>query len=72
MAWEFIRIGQKVRFDPFETILAFGIEDFRKEVVGTIVEIYWEHKWFSVEYGDPKQRISFNFADIGKMVKLCG
>lgn len=72
MAWEFIRIGQNVRFDPFETTLGFGIDDLRKETEGTVVEIYWEHKWFSVEFGEPKQRTSFNFADIGKTVMLGG
>ncbi len=72
MAWEFIKIGQKVRFDPFETICGYGIDDMRYKVEGTVVEIYWEHKWFSVEFGDPKQRTSFNFADIGEMVMLVG
>ena len=72
MVWEFIRIGQKVRFDPFGEVMGYAIEECRGEVVGTIVEIYWEHKWFSVEYGESKQRTSFNFADIGKTVKLCG
>ena len=67
-----IRIGQKVRFDPFETVFGFGVDDLRNEVEGTVAEIYWEHKWFSVEYGEPKQRTSFNFADIGKSVILVG
>ena len=72
MAWEFIKIGQKVRFDPFETSFGFGIDDLRQQTEGTVVEIYWEHKWFSVEFGEPKQRTSFNFADIGKTVMLGG
>ena len=72
MVEELIRIGQKVRFDPFETVLGYGVADLRAEVEGTVVEIYWNHKWFAVEYGEPKQRTSFNFADIGKMVMLGG
>ena len=72
MAFELIRVGQKVRFDPFETSFGFGIDDMRYEVKGTVVEVYPEHKWFSVEYGDPKQRISFKFFEIGERVMLVG
>ena len=72
MAKNHVSIGQKVRFDPFETGFGFGIEDCRGEVEGTVVQVYKDHKWFSVEYGDPKQRTSFNFADIGKSVMIVG
>lgn len=72
MAKNYVSIGQKVRFDPFETSVGFGIEDCRGEVEGTVVEIYKDHKWFSVEYGEPKLRTSFNFSDIGKTVMLVG
>lgn len=67
-----VSIGQKVRFDPFETGLGFGIDACRVEVEGTVVEIYPEHKWFSVVYGDPKQRISFKFFEIGERVTVIG
>jgi hypothetical protein len=67
-----IRVGQQVKFDPFETAFGFGIEDCRGEVTGTVVEIYPNHKWFSVEYGSPKQRISFKFCDIGERVTVIG
>jgi hypothetical protein len=36
------------------------------------VEIYPEHHWFSVEYGDPKQRTSFMFFEIGERVMVIG
>ena len=72
MAKNFVRVGQKVRFAPFETGLGFGIDECRVEVEGTVVEIYPEHKWFSVEYGDPKQRISFKFFEIGERVMVIG
>lgn len=72
MLKNFVGIGQKVRFDPFETGLGFGIDECRVEVEGTVVEIYPEHKWFSVVYGDPKQRISFKFWEIGERVKVIG
>ncbi len=67
-----VRIGQTVRFDPFETSFGFGVDACRGEVEGTVVQIFEDHKWFSVVYGDPKQRTSFNFADIGKSVMIVG
>ena len=72
MIKDYIRIGQKVRFDPFETGLGYGIEACRCEVTGTVVDVFWEHKWFSVEYGDPKQRTSFKFWEIGERVSVIG
>lgn len=67
-----IRVGQKVTFDPYLEITGFGVEACRKQVTGVVVEVYEDHKWFSVVYGDPKQRTSFNFADIGKTVTVNG
>jgi hypothetical protein len=72
MLKNFVRVGQKVRFDPFETSLGFGIDELRYEVEGTVVDVYPEHKWFSVVYGDPKQRISFKFFEIGERVMIVG
>lgn len=67
-----IQIGQKVRFDPFETAVGYGVEAVRGVVTGTVAEVYPRHKWFSVEYGNPKQRISFKFCDVGKSVTVIG
>ena len=72
MAKNTIAAGRKVQFDPFETACGYGIEDIRGIVIGTIVKVYPEHKWFSVVYGEPKQRISFKFCDIGKLVMFVG
>jgi hypothetical protein len=72
MAKNTIAAGRMVEFDPFETAFGYGIADCRGIVTGTIVEVYKEHKWFSVVYGEPKQRISFKFCDIGKSVKFVG
>lgn len=72
MAKNVINAGQKVRFDPFEDIRGYAIEECRGEVTGTVVKVYPEHKWFAVAFGNPKQRTSFNFADIGEMVMLVG
>ena len=71
MADSVVSIGQKVRFDPFETSLGFGVDECRVEVEGTVVAIYPEHKWFSVAYGEPRQLTSFKFFEIGERVMLC-
>ena len=67
-----IAAGRKVQFDPFETVIGYGIDVCRGLVEGTIVKVYPEHQWFSVAYGEPKQRISFKFCDIGERVKFVG
>ena len=68
-----MKIGQKVEFDPFLLDMGMGMEDLRGELTtGTVVYINEKHKWFSVEYGDPKARTSFNFADIDKVVTVIG
>lgn len=68
-----IKVGQKVRFDPFKEITGFASKDNRGCIVtGTVVMVNYPHKWFSVEYGNPKARTSFKFCDIGKDVNVCG
>lgn len=68
-----IKLGQKVRFDPFEYLTGFGISSNRgSHVVGTVVMVNEQNQWFSVEYGDPKVRTSFKFCDIGEAVTVCG
>lgn len=67
-----LHIGQKCRFDPFEIVCGYGAEQVRGKVTGTVVAIYENHGWFSVEYGDPKQRSSFKFCEVGERVTLSG
>lgn len=68
-----VAVGEKVQFDPFESITGFSSEDCKGNIVtGTIVMVNYAHKWFSVEYGNPKMRTSFKFCDIGEAVKICG
>ena len=68
-----VKVGQKVRFDPYSMVTSYGSELVRGNLVtGTVVEVYEDHKWFSVEYGDPKARASFKFCDIGERVKVFG
>lgn len=68
-----ITIDDKVTFDPFGEITGFGSEDNKGHyVTGEVVYVNYEHKWFSVEYGEPKMRTSFKFCELGKAVKICG
>lgn len=67
-----IKVGQKVKFDPFAEMTGFASLDNRGNyVTGTVVAVYPRGRWFSIEYGDPKARASFKFCDIGKEVKIC-
>lgn len=66
-------VDDKVKFDPFEKLTGFGADRGRGNyVTGTVVSVNYGHKWFSVEYGNPTQRTSFNFCDIGNEVKIIG
>ena len=68
-----VRVGQRVRFDPYEYITGYCSDFIRgTKVNGTIVMVNEERRWFSVEYGDPKARASFKFCDIGERVKVFG
>ena len=72
MAKNTIAAGRKVQFDPFETASGYGIDSIRYVATGTIVKVYPEHQWFSVAFGNPTQRISFKFCDVGERVKFVG
>lgn len=67
-----VKVGQKVRFDAFYFMENQGILREHLYTTGTVVYVNEEHKWFSVEYGDPKALTSFKFCEIGKEVKICG
>ena len=66
-------VDDKVQFDPFATMTGFASEDNRGKIVtGTVVDVNYGHRWFSVEYGEPVMRTSFKFCDIGKEVTVIG
>ena len=67
-----IKVGQKVQFDPFRELKGFDVGCLRKTVTGTVVMVNEPHRWFSVEYGNPKMLTSFKFCEIGSVVKVCG
>lgn len=66
-----VEVGQRVIFDPCANMSGFGISNDRGNIVtGTVVAVYKDHKWFSVEYGTAKLRTSFKFVDIGGVVHI--
>ena len=68
-----IAVGDKVQFDPFIEDKGFASGDCKgKLVTGTVVMVHRLNGWFSVEYGNPKLRTSFDFNDIGRVVTICG
>ena len=68
-----IEVGQKVRFDPMYNAMGFlALEVKGAYVTGKVVMVNEDHKWFSVEYGNPRTRTSFKFWDIGKTVNIIG
>lgn len=66
-----IKVGQKVKFNPF-----IGHHSTNGDITlfnnteGTVKYVNSRNRWFSVEWGEPKMIISFNFNDIGNAVKL--
>lgn len=68
-----VKVGTKVRFNPFRGIRLSGFVPNQDLVTGTVIELHEDHNWFAVEYelGNEKLRTSFNYADIGETVKLC-
>lgn len=68
-----IKLGTLVKFDPFKGINITGFSaKIHREFVGKVVYINEPHNWFGVEYDSAgtKQRISFNFVDVGKTVRI--
>lgn len=67
-----IEVGTKVSFDAFGQMSNQSIIREHLYTTGTVVYVNENHKWFSVEYGNPKARDSFKFCEIGKEVKVIG
>lgn len=65
-----IKVGQKVKFDPFRGIHTYGYIRSSKDVEGTVVEIFRDHRWFSVQYGEPPNtfKTSFKFDELNNTV----
>jgi hypothetical protein len=67
-----IKIGKKVRFNPFQGVHTIGFINTSRNVTGEVVYINKDHHWFSVEYllGGVPMRTSFHFADIRQNVRV--
>lgn len=67
-----IKVGQKVRFNPFKYLHVQGTSDIDAIVEGTVIYVSEAHRWFGVEYSDDGEtwRTSFKFDDIGDNVKV--
>lgn len=63
-----IEVGQKVKYDPFQSMTYMGVGEIRQEVVGVVTYVHQKHRWFSVE--NSGIRTTFSFADIGKDVRI--
>lgn len=66
-----IKVGQKVRFNPHKGINGVSDVEQFNNTEGTVMYINNRNRWFSVEYGEAKLRMAFNFNDLGKSVKVC-
>ena len=67
-----IKVGQKVRFNPFKDLRITGIGGVSGCVTGTVVSVHASHHWFGVEYkdGDHTWRTSFKFEDVGEHFEI--
>lgn len=63
-----VRVGQKVRFDPYHAIRSPGVAPVGGEAIGTVVLVHPSHRYFTAEYevGTEKFRISFKFDDFDR------
>jgi hypothetical protein len=61
-----IKVGQRVRFDPWHGIHILNGMVTGEEVIGTIISVYPQHRYFTVEYerDNIKYKTSFNFNDV--------
>lgn len=69
-----IKVGQKVRFDPYKGLHTIGRPSYASsEVEGVIIEVFRDHSWFSVQYGEAPNtfKTSFKFHDLGQDVYFC-
>lgn len=65
-----IKVGQRVRFDPFKDLAGNDVDTIRKKITGTVVFVNTKHRWFSVASDKLSFRVSFQFSEIGKKVKI--
>ena len=67
-----IKIGQKVRFNPYKDLHIQGAGGIEDEVIGVVNYIHPTNGWFNVKYdgGDGPRLLGFRYDDVGKNVKI--
>lgn len=65
-----IKLGQKVKFNPFEGTKVLGSMGDDSEVIGEVTYINEENQWFLITYGKHNLRRGYKFADIGAGVEI--
>lgn len=64
-----IKLGQKVKFNPFEGTKVIGSND-NCETIGEVILINEENQWFQITYGKHNLRRCYKFSDIGTEVEI--
>jgi len=70
MSQKTVKLGQKVRFDPYKE-RGIGKPDMEGPTTGTVDYINEPHRWFGVTYG-PGLRTSFLLCQVGEDVTIYG
>lgn len=67
-----IKVGQKVRFNPFHGVRQYGLGSVDDVTDGIVNYVHPTNGWFNVRYdnGGVTQLLGFKFHDIGKIVKI--
>lgn len=67
-----IKVGQKVRINPFTGLSTSGNTIPDAETIGKIIYVNYEHRYFTVEYnlGDQKAKLSYKFNDVYGLKKI--
>lgn len=63
-----IKVGQRVKYDPFKAMSYLGVCEVRQVVSGVVTYINHKRGWFTVENNGI--RTTFRFTDIGKDVRI--
>jgi hypothetical protein len=60
-----IKLGQKVKFKPFDGTKVLGSICNDMDAIGEITYINEENRWFQITYGKHNLRRCYNFVDVG-------
>ena len=64
-----VKVGQRVQCKPYAGMHTLGAGVADEVVVGVVLYVNKDHRWFTVEYDkDHHFRVSFKFDDLGDTV----